>query len=168
MRCKLLYTILILLVLTSFSYAEKIKLKNNFFTGWKYSVDGGISYKKVGFTGGSLYETMEGNELAQYHMRKYKKNQIMSSIIGIPGIFLITSTIDGMVREWENKHTAYFITGVSFIVVASIYESTATNHLKKGVQIYNGDEQSISLKANFNLSKSVNSENIQISLVYAF
>lgn len=172
MRFKLLHavlTVLILLVLTSFSYAEKIELKNNFFTGWKYSLDGGMSYQKVGNSGNELYRIMEGNEAAQGHLKTFKSHKTVATIFAIPGGFLVGWPIGGgLAGEWKDSYNTMLIIGIPLSIVSLIFESTASSHLKKGVGIYNGEEQTINLKPVFNFAQSGNKENVGFALVYSF
>jgi hypothetical protein len=142
---RLIFMVLIgLLIFAGKAFPQEITLKNNFFTGWKYSFDGS-EYHKVGVSGRSLHDAMEGNAPAQEEMRKYKSAKTTATVFGIPGGFLIGwplgATLAG--KEWNDTYTGMVIAGGAMGIISLVFESSATGHLKKAVSIYNGEEQAL-------------------------
>jgi|GEM_PF-2682814 len=123
-------------------YGNEITLKNSFFGGWKYSLDGAF-YHKVGYSGAELRGAMEGNEAAQAQMDKYKTYKIWSAVTGAPAGFLIGWPLGGYIAsgEWKDSYTTMYIVAAPLFVASAAFEMSATSKLKKAVRIYNGEEQ---------------------------
>lgn len=54
--------------------AQEVSVKNSFWSGWKYSVDG-HEFKNVGASAKGLKEVMVGNEKALASLDAYSRNQ---------------------------------------------------------------------------------------------
>jgi len=123
------------------AHAGEIKLKNSFFGGWKYSVDG-MDYKKVGFSGDDLRLEMAGNDAAQKEMDKYQTNMTWATVTGIPGGFLLGWPLGGYIAsgEWKDSYNTMYMIGVPLGITSIVLEATAHGKLKKAVRIYNGQE----------------------------
>ena len=169
MRILLLFLILLISVTSSMTFADEITLKNNFFTGWHYSVDG-INYDKVGNTGTRLYFYMEGNDSAQQHMLIYKSRKTMELVFAIPGGFLMGWPLGAAISgdEWNDAYTVMIVAGVPLAIASTMFNISATNHLKQAVKIYNSDTQAIILDAGLRISPLINRRDFRLSLVYHF
>jgi hypothetical protein len=136
-----LRTVIIALCLLSAStLAGEIKLKNSFFGGWKYSIDG-TEYKKVGF-GSDLRWEMAGNVAAQEEMSKYETYTGWATVSGYTGGFLIGWPLGAVIAggEWKDSYTTMYIIGVPLSITSLLLDAAATRKLKKAVRIYNGEE----------------------------
>jgi hypothetical protein len=137
MVSKRMFIALAVLLATASAHADQIKLKKNFFTGYKYSVDGG-DYRKVGFSGKELRAVMEGNEAAQARMDKYKSRKTASAVAGIPGGFMTGWVIGGsLAGDYKDAYTPMLIIGIPLCIVSGVLEGSANSHLKQAVEAYN-------------------------------
>lgn len=130
------------IIMTATASGQEIILKNNFFTGWHYSLDG-VKFHKVGISGKTLRYAMEGNEAAQAEMDGYKSRKTTSTVFGYIGGFLLGWPLGGSIagREWDDTYTAMAVGGGALAIVSFVFDGSASNHLKKAVRIYNGEEQ---------------------------
>ena len=144
MKQFLLATITLILI-AGFANAGQIELRKKALTGWQYTVNGGMSYEKVGVSGNSLREAMEGNEDAQTEMNKYKFHNIIAAITAWPAGFLIGWPLGGYIAsgEWEDQWTTWYAIGIPLAIISTGFEITAKGDLKRAVRIYNGEEQSV-------------------------
>jgi len=162
--------VLLLLTLCCSMASGEITLKKNFFTGWKYSVDG-WEFKKVGFSGSSLYFKMEGNEEAQLHMKKYKSAKTWELVTAIPGGFLVGWPLGaylGSGGEWKDSYTTMIIIGVPLGLVSLVFESLATRNLKEAVKLFNGESESLGLRLNFESPEAGRAITVFLGLKYEF
>jgi hypothetical protein len=124
--------------------AKTITLKKSFLSGWQYSVDGS-KYEKVGFSGKSLYSEMSGNESAQKQMKSYKADMATSLIISFPGGFLVGWPLGAAVvgKKWTRGYTTMIAAGSVLAMVGAVFSIQASDHLKRAVNIYNGEEKAL-------------------------
>jgi hypothetical protein len=159
----------VVLIFAGTAFPQQITLKNNFFTGWKYSFDGS-DYHKVGVSGSSLHDAMEGNAPAQEEMLKYKSSKTTATVFAIPGGFLIGwplgATLAG--KEWNDTYTGMIIAGGVMGIVSMVYESWATGHLKKAVSIYNGEEQALGFVISYCPQMNVNEDRLIVGMAFRF
>lgn len=144
----------------------QIELKNNIITGWKYSLDG-VDFKGVGFSGKSLCDAMDGNEAAQFELRQYRDDMIRSLWFTIPGIILgaisLKEDFDG--DEVETPLGWRFAI-IGLLGTSLAYEHSANQHLKRSIQIYNGDILGFDL--NYSRPPTGRNGNLQFSLSVGF
>lgn len=126
--------------------AKEIVLKKSFWSGWKFSADGGLLYMKVGTTGKDLRQFMDGHEEAQAEMDKYRSRAITGWICsafsgGIIGWTLGEAGDNG----WRDSHTQWMVGAAALLTVAILTDRSATGHLKEAVRLYNGEPGELSL-----------------------
>jgi hypothetical protein len=168
MKKLILITLGMVFMLTGISAAGEITLKKNFFTGWKFSTDG-QHYKNVGRTGKSLRLAMEGNELAQGEVDIYKKRMTLAAVTGWPGGFLVGWSIgDAIFGEWDSTNEILLAIGLPLGIVSTVAEVSGNKHLKKGVSIYNGEEQTLLLDMNYKKSALTGNSNLIIAINFTF
>ena len=169
MRKNQIAVLLLLTLCCSMAFGE-ITLKKNFFTGWKYSVDGG-EFKKVGFSGSSLYLEMQDNEKAQLHMKKYKSAKTWAAVTGYPGGFLVGWPLGaylGSGGEWKDSYTTMIIIGAPLAVISIVFEGSATRNLKKAVRLFNGESESLDLRLDFESTEAGRAITGFLGLKYEF
>jgi hypothetical protein len=163
-------TILFVLLICTASASAEITLRNNFFTGWQYSTNG-TDYAGVGISGNALYLAMEGNDLAQSHMRSYKASKIWATILGYPGGFLLGWPVGGYMAtgEWQDNYTTMIAVGALLAIVSFMLEDVAIDHMKKAVEIYNNGEHSeLGLTFNWRPSATSNNGLLVLGISYGF
>lgn len=144
-----LTTVLMLIFAASLAFADEILIKKSFFSGWKYSLDG-ENYETVGFSGKSLKEFMKGNDAAQGEMEHYKTSNIMAVTVLIPCVALGTySIIEDFDSDDKKTDIGIRLIIIGLCVVGLIFDHSASEHLKKAVEIYNDDKASLGLNINF-------------------
>jgi hypothetical protein len=128
------------------SSGKEITLKHSLFGGWKYSV-GGAKYQKVGLTGAGLAGEMEGNEPALAEMKRYKVDEIVATVVGWPGGFLVGWPLGWAIAEgeWKEEYETMLFIGIPLLFVSTIYEVSAVAHLKRAVRLSNGEEKVLDL-----------------------
>jgi hypothetical protein len=143
MRKTVIACLVLILIAGSLS-AQDIKLKKSFWSGWKYSV-GGLEYEKVGMTGASLRNEMEGNPEAQAEMDIYKGRKARAAITGWSGGLLVGWPLGASIAgaEWTDSYTVMMACGVPLCLISMLLEHSATQHLKEAVRIYNGEGQTV-------------------------
>jgi hypothetical protein len=150
------FALLLALLVCSSTVSADITLKKSFFTGWKYSTDG-INFSKVGYSGKGLSNAMYGDQEAQSEMGKYKSLMTVSLIAAVPGGFLIGWPIGAYIgsSDWKDGYTTMEIVGGSLAVVSMVLESSATSHMKKAVEVYNGNQSpKVGMTLNWHNSQS--------------
>lgn len=137
---------LFLLLCCSLAQAE-ITLKQNFFSGWQYSVDG-EDFHRVGRSAEDLKGEMFGNDEALAHMDRYSHRKTVAMMLGVPGGALLGWPTGGYLAggEWTNGYTNMVTIGGAMVVVSLIFDALASNALKQAVATYNDDSQSIGLR----------------------
>ena len=141
-----LLTSLVLVMGASVS-ADEIVLKKEILQGWKYSVDSGDTYQDVGARGNSLRLLMKGNARALFEMEKYAGNKAKATATGYIGGASIATML--ILSLFENRHDDYqwfLMSAVGFGFVSTIYGTSATNHLKEAVRVYNRDQKRLSIE----------------------
>lgn len=170
MKFRLLALVVILLTLGGGAQSRVITLKNSFFEGWKYSVNDGGSYRKIGVSATGLYAAMEGNEEAQNQLKSYKSFALMSVIAGYPGGALIGWPLGALAggEEWTDGYKTMIYVGVSLGVVSFLFETKANSHLKKSVKIYNGEKQAVIISPGLKYSTHNSNPVLQFTLNVTF
>ena len=165
----LTFTAIIILFFTFQISAGEITLKKSFFSGWKYSTNG-MDFHKVGNNGTTLYNYMDGNAAAQEHMNKYKSGKSWAMITGIPGGFLVGWPLGGYAGNgvWKDSYTPMLLIGIPLGIISMIAEHSATKNLKEAVNIYNGEELSISMKLDYKSVDLSYQNNLLLSLTLNF
>ncbi len=133
---KALKLLIILLFVGSALYAQDITLKNSFFVGMKYSLDG-EHFQKVNLT--NLKLIMKENQEAISLLDSYKSYLTVSKILGYPGGFLVGWPIGGYLGggEWTDSYRTMIAVGAPLAVLSIVFEITANNRLKEAVEKYN-------------------------------
>lgn len=135
----LILTVIILIGSLTSTADAQIELKNSFFTGWKYSLDG-VEYHKVGFSGKELREAMDGNEAAQQQLKEYRDDKVRALWFGIPGLIIATvSFIEDVDGDEVESPLGWRMAILGLCGAATVYEHFASKHLKRAVAIYNGN-----------------------------
>lgn len=168
MKKQLLIALLVLLAIASSSWAGEIKLKKTFFGGWKYAIGLG-SFHGVGMSGKSLREHMEGNDEAVAEMKTYKERKIEAALFGWPGGFLMGwAAADAVLDNWSSTDEVFLAIGIPLTIIATIAEVSATNHLKKAVSIYNGEEQALFFDLDLRKPSFASGGGLSLGLKYRF
>ena len=168
MKCVVLTTVAILIVLCQTVSAGEIVLKKSFWTGWKYSIDG-QNFTGVGYFGSNLLEVMEADDEALDHMYKYKTIRNWALVTGIPGSLLVGwVAAEATMGDWSDDDKTLLAIGAPLWITSIILEASATNHLKKGVRIYNEGQQALYFDVNYGSSLASNDNAVRLSLVWRF
>jgi len=169
MRRICLLTAALLTVLCGGSYSSEITLRGSFFGGWKYAVDGG-TFHSIGSAGDSIYHAMEGNAAAQNEVLKYRSGKRWSNAVICGCAAAIGFTIISRLSsdDWEKKHTVLLVSAVPMSLLAISLEKKASEHLKKAVGLYNGQEQVLRLDAEFRPGYSTASSQVRLGLSLHF
>jgi hypothetical protein len=158
----------IVLIISLSAGAKTIKLKNGFFTGWQFSVDGN-KFNKVGMSGDKLASEMEGNEPASTEMSKYKSNKTTATIIGVPAGFLIGWPIGGSLGGgWREEYGYMLGAGGALAVISFVLEASSTSHLKKAVRIFNGEEPGLKVEINCLRNHAIKKSGAEATLSWRF
>ena len=127
--------------------ANEIILKKEILQGWKYSVDSGDTYQDVGARGNSLRQLMKGNTRALFEMEKYAGNKAKATATGyIGGASIAMMLILSIFKSWQDDYQWFLMSAVGFGFVSTLYATSATNHLKEAVRVYNRDEKRLSIE----------------------
>jgi hypothetical protein len=129
------------LITTASVSAEEILLKKEILQGWKYSTDSGDTYQEVGVSGSTLRQLMSGSRRADYEMAQYAKRKRISVATGYIGAgFLGLLLIASVVDDWHDDYQWFIVGAVGVGLVSTIYGTSAKNHLKEAVRVYNRDQ----------------------------
>lgn len=166
-----IFAALAVFCIVNLASANEIQLKPRTFTGWKYSQDG-VNFYGIGYTGKTLMQTMDGNELAQKQIRMYGDYRIISAILGFPGRFMLGwvagKAITGRYDESKNTDDIFLRAGISLTMVSLVFEAIGNYHLKKGVRLYNGEEQGLRFNIDLKHNYAINSNQLNLCFVYKF
>jgi hypothetical protein len=170
MKVKSLVIVICIILLSGGIQAQEIKLKKSFFSGWKYSLNGGHSYRNVGVSAHGLLAVMKGDELAIRYINGYKNHIRVAKSFGFVGGFLIGWPIGGSIagKEWNDTYSAMIYTGIPLTIISMVFEAKASSHLKRGINIYNRNQKSVLFEPKFQLSKINKKSSFGLSLVYNF
>ncbi len=126
--------------------AREIKLKNTFFGGWKYSVDGG-DFHKVGWTGKTLRLEMEDNPESVKLIDSYRKYNLAGQIIGIPGGFLVGWAAGSAIAgRYKDSDKTLLTIGAPLCATSIVLELVANGKLKKAIKTYNDPAPAVTLR----------------------
>ena len=121
--------------------AEDILLKKDILQGWKYSADSGDSYQEVGNSGATLRQMMSGSSRADYEMEQYAKKKRISVGTGYIGTgFLGLLLVSAVIDDWNDDYHWFIVGAVGTGLVSTIYGTSAKNHLKEAVRVFNRDQ----------------------------
>lgn len=160
---------ILLLGLSSSTIGGEIRLSNDFFTGWEYSLDG-LRYQSVGFTGSGLRREMVDNEAALKQMSKYKEKRIVSAVLGWPGGAMLGWSLGAYAAtgEWTDSEKKMFMVGAPLTIFAVLLELSANANMKKAVRIYNGEEQALDLEVRFPAYYASKTGTLVIGMTWSF
>ncbi len=131
-----LLTLMFALAIMTFSNAQKIESKK-VFGGYQYTQSG----NKMSM--GDLSNTMKSNPESLKLINKAKSNNLLASIIGGVGGFMIGYPIGTAIGGGEANWTLAGI-GAGLIVIGIPISSSANKNTKKAVDLYNSTLNSIS------------------------
>lgn len=159
----------LMLATTAFGAGPQVTLKKSFWSGWQYSTDG-THFERVGVSANGLRTMMSANQEATKQLDSYKSKETAAAVIGIPAGFLIGWPIGANIggKEWSSSYTTMIVAGASLAVVGMIVESSGTKNLKKAVDIYNGNDQSMLDHLNVGLYCSRDYRTQGLRLSYSF
>lgn len=159
----------LLLVTAVQAQEQKVELKKTFWSGWKYSVDGS-DFKKVGMSGKDLIEVMNGNEAAVAEMEIYRSRMTLGMVTGIIGGGLVGWPLGASLGgdDWNDTYTGMIVVGGIFSTISLISNASGTNHLKKAVSVYNGDETSLGFDFQYRLSPNATGSSVVFGAAYTF
>lgn len=168
MKKQLLITLVLLIAIAGSSWAGEITLKHSLFWGWKYSADSN-DFHRVGFTGNSLRERMEGNEEAVDKMYAYRERKIEAAVFGWPGGFMVGWACSAAIwGDWKDSDGVLLGVGLGLMLVAEIIEMSATRCLKEAVAIYSGEEQAPVFDLNLTKPPLASGSELTLALKYTF
>lgn len=129
------------LILSASVLADEILLKKEILQGWKYSTDSGDTYQDVGVSGSALRQLMSSSSRADYEMEQYAKRKQVSVITGYIGTgFLGLLLVSVVVEDWDDDYRWFIMGAVGTGLVSTIYGTSAKNHLREAVRVYNRDQ----------------------------
>jgi len=131
------FVLALILTLAGEAQAQRITLKRPFFSGWRYSIDGG-EYKRLG-SGTELKTMMADSRACLGAMKSFSDHATAAKITGILGILLVAWPISTQLRgkDWADSYTPMVIVGGSFGVVSLAMEAAGSRNLKRAVMIHN-------------------------------
>lgn len=129
------------LIMSASVLAEDILLKKEILQGWKYSTDSGDTYQEVGNSGTTLRQLMSGSSRADYEMEQYAKRKNISVVTGYIGALCLGGLlVASVVDDWHDDYQWLIVGAVGTGLVSTVYGSSANNHLKEAVRVYNRDQ----------------------------
>ncbi len=159
----------IIVIAPTICLSQKIHIKKNFFTGWKYSFDQ-ESWHKVGIMGTDLCFEMTGNEEALKEMEDYRSLMIVSTIFGSIGGVLLGWPIGATIGngEWNDSYTDMMIGSACFITIGYIFESIANSQIRNAINIYNSENQDLTFGVGLQSNLEKNNSNLYLNLKIIF
>jgi hypothetical protein len=119
--------------------AQQVELKKSFWKGWQYSVNGS-EYETVGRSAKGLVSIAAGNESVLAELDAYKSRQTWANVFAIAGGGLLGFAIGSSFGDegWQSTQTAMASVGGGLVVIGMVFDHSASGHLQRGVELYNG------------------------------
>jgi hypothetical protein len=132
-----LYAVVFVFIYCQQAYPQEIQLKNSFWSGWKYSLDG-VKYEKVGISAKPLKEIMADCDECVKKLETYETGNIIGIALAIPTLTLIAVNIIEM-TDGDGKDPSLGMNLLTLAIGGAGIGafSAAEANLKDAVEMYN-------------------------------